>query len=264
MLRKILAVAAAAALLLGTASSASGITRGGVPDDGEHPNVALMVALVGGVPQWRCSGTFISPTVYVTAGHCTSGATSVEIWLDEDVQSGRPGNGYPFAGDVSGTPYTHPLYDDAAFYLYDLGVVVMDREVDLPVYGSLPEVGVWDSLATARGRQDVTVEAVGYGLQSAKQNDVRADLIRLKADLMLVNVDGVGGIPKGTSVFVSGDSKRGGTCFGDSGGPLFLGTDSTVIGAVTSFGLNSNCAGVGGGYRIDKALDLAWIRSFPG
>lgn len=60
---------------------------------------------------------------------------------------------------------------------------------------------------------------------------------------------------------VSGDAAHGGTCFGDSGGPMLLG-DSDVIVGVNSFGLNGNCAGVGGAYRIDQADDLAFIGSF--
>jgi len=57
---------------------------------------------------------------------------------------------------------------------------------------------------------------------------------------------------------VSGNTHTGGTCSGDSGGPLFLG-DSNVVAAVTSFGMNYNCAGVGGGYRVDTADDLDWL-----
>ena len=52
-----------------------------------------------------------------------------------------------------------------------------------------------------------------------------------------------------------------GTCFGDSGGPNFIGS-SNVIGGVTSFGINGNCAGTGGVYRVDQADDLAWLATF--
>jgi hypothetical protein len=31
---------------------------------------------------------------------------------------------------------------------------------------------------------------------------------------------------------------------------------------VTSFGINSNCAGGGGGYRIDQPDDLTFLASF--
>jgi hypothetical protein len=46
----------------------------------------------------------------------------------------------------------------------------------------------------------------------------------------------------------------------DSGGPNFIG-DSNVVGGVTSFGLNGNCAGTGGVYRVDQADDLNWLNS---
>jgi secreted trypsin-like serine protease len=66
-------------------------------------------------------------------------------------------------------------------------------------------------------------------------------------------------LPGTGSFTVSGDAAHGGTCFGDSGGPMLIG--DTIVG-VNSFGLNANCAGVGGAYRIDKATDLEWIEGF--
>ena len=61
-----------------------------------------------------------------------------------------------------------------------------------------------------------------------------------------------------SSLLLSNNANTGGTCFGDSGGPNFIG-DTNVIAGVTSFGLNSTCAGTGGVYRIDQADDLNWI-----
>jgi V8-like Glu-specific endopeptidase len=126
-----------------------------------------MVAQDGsGNPLWRCSGTPLSPTLFLTAGHCTeTPAAHVEIWFDADVESGIPANGYPYAGDVGGTPYTHPDYDPDAFYLHDLGVVVLDEPVVMGEYGELPALNQLDSLARKRGKQDITFTAVGYGLQ---------------------------------------------------------------------------------------------------
>jgi hypothetical protein len=54
---------------------------------------------------------------------------------------------------------------------------------------------------------------------------------------------------------------KGGTCFGDSGGPDLLGGTDTVL-AVNSYVTNSNCAGVTYSQRIDIPELLAWIRSF--
>lgn len=256
-------------LLMAMTAPAGAITRGGELDGEDHPYVGLMVADIGGVPQWRCSGTLISPTVYVTAGHCTYGADSATVWFQSDVSAGRPDNGYPF-GDtgfsVNGTPYSHPHYSDDAFFLYDLGVVVLDEPVDLDEYAALPTEGVVDTLKP--GRKSATVTAVGYGLQAVKPT-LQSDLVRYQAGLFVVNTQGVAGIgnidlgdlPPTNSMIVSGDAKHGGTCFGDSGGPMLLG-DTNVLVAVNSFALNANCAGVGGAFRIDRAFELDWIMGF--
>jgi hypothetical protein len=255
--------------MLAVAIPVTAITRGGAPDAAEHPYVGLMVADdADGNPLWRCSGALISPTVYVTAGHCTEApAVGATIWFEEDVQSGIPDNGYPFGGatTVDGTAFTHPLYNPDAFFLFDLGVVLLDEPVTMSSYASLPEVDAVDDMG--KGRKNSVVEAVGYGLQKINPVMVQGDRIRLKADLMIVDTHGVGGIgnlPGSNSMLLSGDAKHGGTCFGDSGGPIFLGTDSNVIGAVTSFGFNGNCAGTGGVFRIDRQAELDWINSFGG
>ncbi len=240
------------------------ITNGGA-DNGDHPYVGLMVALdANGNPLWRCTGTLLSDTVFLTAGHCTEApAARATIWFDEDVETGIPANGYPFAGDVSGTAFVHPQFDPNAFFLFDLGVVVLDVPYPMAEYGVLPELGELDTFKSRRGQQDNTVTAVGYGLQAASVNGKKdaAQRVRLQAVLDIVNLTGTAGIPAGTSVMVSGNHHTGGTCFGDSGGPMFLNDTNTVV-AVTSFGLNGNCAGVGGGYRVDQADDLDWLATF--
>ena len=89
-------------------------------------------------------------------------ADHVEIWFDVDVESGIPDNGYPYDGDVGGTPYTHPEYDESAFYLHDLGLVVLDEPVHMDEYGVLPELNELDALSPGR---HTVFTAVGYGLQ---------------------------------------------------------------------------------------------------
>ena len=56
------------------------------------------------------------------------------------------------------------------------------------------------------------------------------------------------------SLLLSNNANTGGTCFGDSGGPNFVG-NSTVVGAVTSYAVNGNCAGTGGVFRVDPQLE---------
>jgi hypothetical protein len=209
---------------------ASAVTNGELDGDG-HPFVGLMVAQdAGGNPMWRCSGTLLDET-----------------------------NGYPFTGDVGGTPYTHPDYDPNAFFLYDLGMVVLDEPYPVGEYGELPELNQLDQLATRRGRQDTTFTAVGYGLQQINPVFVQADRVRMVAHPRLIQIN-TPGFTGDFSLLLSNNHSTGGTCFGDSGGPNFLG-DSNVVAGVTSFGINGNCAGTGGVYRVDRADDLDWLLS---
>lgn len=267
-MKKMIILATIACLML-VAVGVSFAINYGDPDGDGHPYVGLMVAFnADGDPLWRCSGTMISPTVFLTAGHCTEApAARAAIWFESEVFRGDPATNYPLGGPTSvyGTPETHPQYNPGAFFLYDVGVVILDAPVSLPTYGTLPEQGVLDGLATARGQKDTTITAVGYGLQRVRSNPAGPDftlqdLRREIAVLNLVSVRGTAGIPRGTSVLLSGNAHTGGTCFGDSGGPLFLNSTNVVV-AVTSFGINGNCAGVGGGYRIDMPDDLNWLQS---
>src|SRR5687768_8255195 len=86
-----------AALLLATAGLAAAVTNG-EPDNGRHPYVGLLVFDTEDGPAWRCSGTLLSPTVVLTAGHCTDGAVAARLWLDESVQTNPE---YPFGGATS-------------------------------------------------------------------------------------------------------------------------------------------------------------------
>ena len=240
--------------LLVLAVPASAITDGELDGNG-HPYVGLMVAQdADGNPLWRCSGTLLSSRLFLTAGHCTeSPAAHVEIWFDADVQSGIPGNGYPFDGDVGGTPYTHPSYNPNAFFLFDLGAVVLDSPLKMKKYGALPQLDQLDALKVG---SSTTFTSVGYGLQRINPAQVTAERVRMVAHPHLIQING--GIVGDFSLLLSNNASTGGTCFGDSGGPNFVGT-SNVIAGVTSFGLNGTCGGTGGVYRVDRADDLNWL-----
>jgi V8-like Glu-specific endopeptidase len=264
MFKKIVFLASLAVVFALAAPAALAVTDG-VPDGEGHPYVGLMVAQdANGAPLWRCSGTLLSSRVFLTAGHCTeSPAAHVEIWFDADVESGIPGNGYPNDGDVGGTPYTHPDYNPAAFYLRDVGVVVLDgRPFNTHgAYGALPALNQLDALSPGQG---TTFTAVGYGLQesfpdqaSFLEHNVRVRMVSYP-HLIQINVPGFTG---DFSLLLSNNTHTGGTCFGDSGGPNFLG-NSNIVAGVTSFGLNGNCAGTGGVFRMDRSWSLDWVSSF--
>jgi hypothetical protein len=187
------------------------------------------------------------------------------------MQTDAASKGYPTppgwdngTGQVGGTPYTHPQYDPRAFWRYDLGMVVLDRPVDMSQYGVLPELNLLDQYKTKRGINPVRFVAVGYGLQQSfpdaaawKENNQK---IRMVAEPRLVQINNkaVGD----SSILLSNNANTGGTCFGDSGGPNFIQGQDHVIAGVTSFGRNGTCAGTGGVYRVDRADDLDWIDAF--
>ncbi|WP_114796727.1 trypsin-like serine protease [Gaiella occulta] len=279
-MRRMLVLFALLGTLLVVAVPASAITDGELDGNG-HPYVGLMLAKsAAGEPLWRCSGTLMSERVFLTAGHCTEApAAGIEIFfapgpiqVDPNyVSVARGGSGcantavtgYPCHGDVGGTPYTHPQYDPNAFYRFDLGVVVLDRPHPMAAYGALPQQDVLDRLKTKRGTQDVTFTAVGYGLQKAFPDaaswKTQADRVRMVAHPRLIQINT--GFTGDGSLLLSNNASTGGTCFGDSGGPNFVGA-SNVVAGVTSFGLNGTCGGTGGVYRVDRADDLGWLSTF--
>ena len=279
--RLVVASAATVIALSATMVAPAVAVTDGALDGNAHPYVGLYVAQdANGNPLWRCSGTLLSANIFLTAGHCTEApAAHVELFFaagpinnDPSYVSKAAGGtgcdnaavtGYPCHGDVGATPYTHPQYDPDAFFLHDLGVAVLDEAHPMASYGVLPALNVMDAFKTRRGQQDVTFTSVGYGLQAsfpdaASWKDV-AIRVRMVAHphLLQINVPGFTG---DFSILLSNNTATGGTCFGDSGGPNFIGT-SNVVGGVTSFGINGNCAGTGGVYRVDRSDDLDWLNA---
>ena len=258
-MRKALLLLAVLASAFAVGAVPAGAVTDGQPDGNGHPYVGLMVAQdKKGNPLWRCSGTLLSSKLFLTAGHCTEApAAHVEIWFDADVESGIPANGYPYDGDVGGEPYVHPDYDPNRFYIRDLGVVVLDHEVRMSKYGVLPKV---DRLESMKPSSSTIFTAVGYGLQesfpdaaSFQENNQRVRMVATP-HLLQINTGFTGDF----SILLSNNHASGGTCFGDSGGPNFIGS-SNVIGGVTSYGINGNCAGTGGVYRVDRSWNLEWL-----
>jgi len=234
----------------------------GTPDGSAHPAVVLIIMDIDGQPAFRCSGTLIAPTVVLTAGHCVGEPgefSGLRVFTESDVENGN--NNYPFAGPntVEATSWTaHPLYTNRAFFLHDVGVVVLSKAVKLGSgqYGKLPRQ---DQLDALRPRSSTVFTAVGYGLQRINPAKVEAELIRMFAEPHLIQINT--GFTGDFSMLLSNNASTGGTCFGDSGGPNYLGT-SNVIAGVTSFGLNGTCGGTGGVFRMDRGNVLDFVTQF--
>jgi len=259
MLRRRFALLAICAATFAIVIPAGAITRGEL-DGNRHPAVVLLLMEVNGQPAFRCSGTLLSPTVLLTAGHCAGEPgefSGMRVFTESDVQNGN--NNFPFAGPNSVEAVTwaaHPLFTEAQFFLHDVGVVVLRRpgvKLKAASYGVLPAEGELDAL---QPRSSTIFTAVGYGVQQINPAQVTAERIRMFALPHLIQIDT--GFTGNFSLLLSNNAATGGTCFGDSGGPNFLGT-SNVIAGVTSFALNGTCGGTGGVFRLDKQDVLDFV-----
>ena len=233
------------------------ITHGQLDGDA-HPAVGLIIMEIAGEPAFRCSGTLISPTVVLTAGHCAGEPgefSGLRFFAEADVQSDKT---YPFGGGPNTHEAahweSHPAFTEAAFFLHDVGVVVLETPVNLPAdqYGRLPAANSLDALHPGN---KTTFTSVGYGVQRINPSHIEALRIRMFAEPRLINFVG------DFSLLLSNNASTGGTCFGDSGGPNYLGS-SNVIAGVTSFARNGNCAGTGGVFRLDRRDVLDFVGQF--
>lgn len=282
MRNTLLKLVAAFTLLLAsiglTAAPASAIT-GGTPDGNLHPNVGLIL-FYDADGRFRCSATLISPTVLLTAAHCTQGTLGSTLVTFDSVIAEQPPAPFPTAADpsvgftpeeiteagyLSGTAYTHPLYSDFTDLdnWYDVGVIVLDEPVLGIEPATLAEQDLLDAYAQPRLNRTLFT-AVGYGTEvrkpasgPQKPTPMSYPLIRRYAEMpgqkltpQILQTNGNINDTRGT----------GGTCFGDSGGPVFL--DGVLV-AVTSYGYTANCRYLGGYQRVDIEGVLEWLETFP-
>ena len=272
MSKKILIALLAVVAVFAIAVSSVGAITDGELDGEDHPHVVLLLMEVGGEPMYRCSGTLLSPTVLLTAGHCASNYpdepfSGMRVFTESDVENGD--NSYPYAGNNSIEAvewYAHPDYEsEDPFYTHDVGIVILEGPgVVLDEYGTLPELDQFDNLPMPSGKRDKTrFTSVGYGQQiiftDEAQWEMQSDRIRMVAYPFLKQLN-VTGITGDYSLWLSNNHSTGGTCYGDSGGPNFLG-DTNIVAGVTSFGMNETCSGSGGVFRTDRADVLDFIAS---
>ena len=135
----------------------------------------------------------------------------------------------------------------------DVGLVILDNPITT-VDGNYASLAAANSVDTLPTGTPVTFS--GYGVSS--EPHVLSLRERLMATGFIIGTHS--NTTNGFNVLVSNSpgGGRGGTCFGDSGGPLLYDSTDIVLG-VTSFGTNGNCAGTGYYYRVDQPNVLAWI-----
>jgi hypothetical protein len=246
---------------------------------------------------FTCSGTLLNSTIVVTAGHCTfgvgrngtsttagggTGSGGNDVWFNvseapdfsilppstnftPDNNAGRYA-AWSAALDASSqwhraTSFPHPQFDPNQFTSHDAGVLRLSNPVNLGAYGQLPTLGLLDRVFPDKAQH---FTPVGYGLEKSGPKIALGGDTRRVADAILVNLNGVSGVGKGVSARFSNDNgtaHQGGTCFGDSGGPIIL-NGSRIVTAVNSFGISQTCTGSTNAYRLDEPDDLAFLATF--
>lgn len=263
MKRKLFIITSILAVALLLVTPALAITFG-EPDGNRHPNVGTMVPIepIEGIPT-ICTGTLISPTVFITAGHCIVGMKWMFGLDPTDVY-------VTFDSEVSGTPVTYnvasasidPYYNHTTSDPHDLAVLILAETVAGIEPATLPFAGLLDGMKASGNLKDQQFVAVGYG--TVRDDKTGAPPVRY--------LEGVRRYTTGTFsaltqswLKISGNPATGdgGNCWGDSGGPHFLvlNDETEILVSITSAG-DAACRAMDWTYRLDTESARSFLGQF--
>jgi secreted trypsin-like serine protease len=248
MTRKAMIVAALAAATLIAAGGTQAITFGQLDTTNRFPQVGGLVAEFDGEKFLICSGTLIEPDVFLTASHCTVGLDEVWVTFDPSFDDDSP--------LLPGTAHTNPLFASGGqSNTFDIAVVVLDDPVAGVTPARLPSANFLDSIRL----KDQRFTPVGYGtVRESKRKGPQTlffDAQRRFAD------QGFRSLTKSwLNLSMNPSTGSGGTCFGDSGGPHFLGNSNLVV-SITVTG-DRFCRASDVTYRTDTASARAFLDDF--
>jgi secreted trypsin-like serine protease len=236
-----------AVAMLGAATPAAAITNG-TPDGQQHPNVGGLVndTQYSDGTWLYCSGTLIAPKVFLTAAHCGEDGESVRVTFDTAYVDGDKVHAGTFEAD--------PLYNQSQSDPHDIAVVVLNKEVKGIGPARLPTAG---SLSNLPKTQQFT--SVGYGAYEVTNGPGGHQY--LYNDVRMVATGTLNSInPAWLRISMNPSTGNGGTCYGDSGGPNFLG--STNIIAATTITGDAVCRSTNVDYRLDTSSARAFLSQY--
>ena len=250
-MKRLLTAGAVVGATLVLAAGAGAITYG-TPDGDGHPFVgALLAPHAYSDGTWAaCSGTLISDTVFLTAAHCDEGTARVAVTFDSpyDPKKGK---------EYWGTWYADPDYDGAQGDPHDIAVVVLDHPLRSITPARLPAAGALDG-----ARLGDRFTSVGYGAQSVGIDQGPTFSYQDTRYVATGTLDAVN--PSWLRISQNPAKGDGGTCYGDSGGPNFIGagaTETNIVAATTNTG-DSMCRATNVVYRMDTPSARAFLGQF--
>lgn len=262
-MRRLLVVNSVVGALVIWAGSAQAISFG-VPDGNAHPNVgALMVDFEGDAegPVHICSGTLIDDDVFLTASHCTDFLTDQDEVFVSFAQDVDPA---PKASQLhAGQAVTHPEFGGGFSDPHDVAVVLLDSPIRRIVPAELPSLGLFDTMKSQGALEGAQFTAVGYGVQERQNGggppSFPYDGLRRRATSTFNSLN-----DSWLRLSQNPSTGDGGTCFGDSGGPNFLGAgagETDIVASLTVTG-DAVCRSTNTTYRLDTASARSFLDDF--
>ena len=241
----------------GVPAPAGAITNG-TPDGNAHPYVGVLVDdySIPGYYQRFCTATLVAPGIMVSAAHCFYGFPLDQVWVSFDPVY-TPGTSQL----IHGTAVLDPTYADyKGQYGHsdsrDIAVVRLDAAPGIAP-ARLPTADLLSSLDLTG--QSFTV--VGYGRTRVDKtkgpNNIEPNFDPDVRDVAVAEFRSLQ--PNVLTISANPATGDGGSCYGDSGGPDFLG-ESDVLVALIATG-DASCRATGRDYRIDTDSARAFLAS---